>query len=144
MRKTSFLLLLMVFGLAVFAQGELQFNQVRNIALSVSGNGATTLTQTQSVTVPSGKVLKVETAYFSYSAASTPTAYYALAGGSNYVNLIINDVIVSSTGSTLPSNGGVYWLPAGTYSFVMQGYINSSGSFILRSNVSCLEFNVIQ
>ena len=98
------------------AQGNLQFNQV--IMYDMTSGG------TQNITVPAGKVWKIESA--STSNGSTV--------GVSLRNAALQNIGILST-STAASNFPI-WLPTG---FTGSFYNNAAG----RSMVSILEFNVV-
>ena len=98
-------------ALGLKAQGNLQFNQVLSLDANSAGNP---------VTVPSGKVWKIESVAF-----SSNNAYFQIRwGGVNY--FVLNN---STPYANLP-----YWLPS-----------NESISLVANVNakVSIIEFNVV-
>jgi hypothetical protein len=110
MRK---LLLLFFFftALNLNAQGNLQFNQVLSLDANSAGNP---------VTVPAGKVWKIESVAF-----SSNNAYFQIKwGGVNY--FVLNN--------TTPYANLPYWLPS-----------NESISLVSNVNakVSIIEFNIV-
>ena len=110
MKKLLSIAVLLI-SLSVSAQGNLQFNQVLSLDANVAGNP---------VTVPAGKVWKIESVAFSNN-----NAYFQIQwGGVNY--FVLNN---SAPYANLP-----YWLPSG-----------ESVSLVANVNakVSIIEFNVV-
>lgn len=98
-------------SLQLSAQGNLQFNQVLSLDANSGGNP---------VTVPAGKVWKIESVAF-----SSNNAYFQIQwGGVNY--FVLNN--------TTPYANLPYWLPSG-----------ESVSLVANVNakVSIIEFNVV-
>jgi hypothetical protein len=121
--KASFLftaVFLLVFAKVSSAQGNLQFNQVILIELAQSG--------TQAITVPAGKVWKIESV--SMGSSTSQTDVYLR--NSSAVNIAHFGQPSSSYTASYP-----FWLPSGfTGSFV-----NSWPSY--RATISIIEFNVV-
>jgi hypothetical protein len=111
--KKIFTILFVCFALQSFAQGNLQFNQVKTFTGNASGYIVLD-------TVPSGKVWKIE----SVAMVSNNSYFQIQWGGSNY--FVIN---TSSGYSNLP-----FWLPSNT----TVTFIASSAT-----KVSIIEFNVV-
>ena len=110
MKKLLFIAICFV-SLNLSAQGNLQFNQVLTLDATVAGNA---------VTVPAGKVWKIESVAFSNN-----NAYFQIQwSGVNY--FVLNN---STPYANLP-----YWLPS-----------NESVSLVANVNakVSIIEFNVV-
>lgn len=110
MKKLIFIAICLI-SLQVTAQGNLQFNQVLSLDANSGGNP---------VTVPAGKVWKIESVAF-----SSNNAYFQIQwGGVNY--FVLNN---STPYANLP-----YWLPS-----------NESVSLVANVNakVSIIEFNVV-
>jgi hypothetical protein len=109
--KTLLLIFCLFFGSMLFAQGNLQFNQVLIIDSTPAGNP---------VTVPSGKVWKIESV-----ALSSNLAYFQIQwSGVNY--FILNN---SNQYANLP-----FWLPSNA---------NVSMTSSANGKVSVIEFNVL-
>jgi hypothetical protein len=102
------------------AQGNLQFNQVIFYDIAISG--------TQNITVPAGKVWKIE----SVSMGSSGSAPSIFLRNSSVQNIAFFSAPYNSVTASFP-----FWLPTGfTGSFA-----NNSPSY--RCCVSILEFNII-
>tara|TARA_Y100000385_G_C12562894_1_gene412936 strand:- start:131 stop:466 length:336 start_codon:yes stop_codon:yes gene_type:complete len=109
--KKLILIAICFISVQLFAQGNLQFNQVLILDANSGGN---------SVTVPAGKVWKIESV-----ALSNNNAYFQIQwGGVNY--FVLNN---SAPYENLP-----FWLPS-----------NESISLVanVNSKVSIIEFNVV-
>ncbi len=109
--KKLILIAIYFISLQLSAQGNLQFNQVLLLDANSGGNA---------VTVPAGKVWKIESIAFSNN-----NAYFQIQwGGVNY--FVLNN---STPYANLP-----FWLPS-----------NESVSFVanVNSKVSIIEFNVV-
>lgn len=130
----------LLLAIAAMGQGNLQFNQVKYINLSyVLPNGNSYQTYDQVITVPAGKVWKIESAIGSNKSNSTsyvsPTTSVTLDGG-------ILSFYSSSTGNYQAAAFPI-WLPEGSYTL---GLISAGSSFTgstIIGRVSLIEFNVI-
>lgn len=129
MKKVFALFLFILLSGFSFAQGNLQFNQVRYFPFTLTQVSTTVYDETiLSVTVPTGKVLKIESMACGRYVASVNT-YGGQAG------FEINQRTVSQ--SVLP-----LWLPAGTYSFGMMSQVMTVG-YYYTGYISAIEFNVV-
>ena len=133
-----------------FAQGNLQFNQVRNITFSCSSiyltSGQVSMAyDSLNIVVPLGKVLKIESASIGVVA---PHPYLGVNVPSSYDGaLYLNDVTIFSSTfnvSGIASPNFPIWLPSGTYKLKSIAYRNNSlPNFTLKSFISAIEFNII-
>jgi hypothetical protein len=124
MKKNHILFLfvaLFVFGVSKtsLAQGNLQFNQV--ILLDIAGAG------TQAVSVPAGKVWKIESVSMG-SSGSTPSVFLRNSGLVNIAHFSTS----SSVSATYP-----FWLPSGFTGSFLNNYPST------RCTISIIEFNVV-
>lgn len=101
-----------------YAQGNLQFNQV--ILFDLASGGV------QNITVPPGKVWKIETANTGNGSS----------GAVWLRNAASQAIAILSTSNTSSSSNYPFWLPTG---FVGNFYNVSAG----RACISIIEFNVI-
>lgn len=125
---------------AAQAQGTLQFNQVRLFNMQVNAGGATYPETTQSITVPAGKVLKIESAYCSMS---FNTGASSLDGRIMLDNRMIWAADLSSYAA---ANRFPIWLPSGTYTLRLYQNCNgcsTTSNPIIYGTVSAVEFNVV-
>jgi hypothetical protein len=120
------------------AQGNLQFNQVIFLEKSIvlPANISSSFTE-QSITVPAGKVWKIESVMASFfQNTATPNPSFSTSG-----TVMLNKKIIFST-----SNVASFpiWLPEGTYT-IRYIYNNSTSGSIneLYGAISAIEFNVI-
>lgn len=123
-------------SLNLSAQGNLQFNQVINY--SISGPWATSEYTVGTITVPSGKVWKIESSSLNNinTLSSLPTQALGSDGVSS-ISIGTNTVF----GAYNPSNNWLpVWLSAGTYDVV--GRTTASGQNMTIS-FSAIEFNVV-
>lgn len=125
--------LIISLGIGCFlnAQGNLQFNQVINT--SVTGLvGSLASANLGTITVPAGKVWKVETA--SVTEANNIRTSLGRIG---------NNVVFYFGGSNSPPNINLLplWLRPGTYNLNVTNY--SSSALTYRMTLSAIEFNVI-
>lgn len=133
MRK-SILTLIVVLGLFTmsFAQGNLQFNQVINVSYSATVPlGANNF---GTITVPAGKVWKVERTSFSQDIGAILSPRYS---ASYFV--YIGDYLAWNSSSTYPQKLFPLWLSEGTYS--VDGWCGSA--MIYNFSISAIEFNII-
>ncbi|MDC0338649.1 hypothetical protein OAN33_03825 [Flavobacteriales bacterium] len=136
------LVLTLGFGFFSIAQGDLQFNQVINETYSGVGSGnSNSRINIGSITVPSGKVWKVQTA--SITMATGTNGSYVFNGSSYYNHTVyIGDNMVfmymdspdEALGQLLP-----LWLGPGSYDVgCAQGL-----SVNAKIAISAIEFNVV-
>jgi hypothetical protein len=130
-------LAILLFG-NVFGQGNLQFNQVISMNFSATGfDGGNFPWDIQPVTIPSGKVWKIESVRLTERDDSAPVYYRS----NNAAAFIIGENLIE-TGSATSNYPFPVWLPAGNYSFKLQGESWSAG-YSYYCLVSIIEFNVI-
>lgn len=133
MKKILSLSILLI-SLSVSAQGNLQFNQVVN--QSHTGAIATTPTTIGTITVPAGKVWKVEAVSYQYAGS-----YYANGTGGFWA--LIGDYIVydgSSGNFSNINNTFPLWLQPGTYDVIARANSSYPNG---RIAISAIEFNVV-
>lgn len=144
--KNLLLLCAIVLSSAALGQGNLQFNQVINYDLigSSSGSGDVSF-QSLTVTIPVGKVWKVESASCRYQ--STTSGSNLIEGGNtaNRLLILVDNVPVTHLvrGEFAIQNELPLWLPAGAHSIVLSGYVTSTNSKNAFGKVSIIEFNII-
>lgn len=120
------------------AQGNLESNQVRIIEVSGTAPVGQALDFTQSFTVNSDKVLKVEWA----GRVSNNDVGGWLTDGSN-VNVYLNDYYMPiAQANNRKGTATPIWLPAGTHHLKIR--ISGSNSFTVsgKAMLSAIEFNV--
>lgn len=139
----------LMFAFSSKAQGNLQFNRAidNNYSISVAGSstGASGYNiTTTTITVPAGKVWKIEACHVSTSGSSNPTAYSSPGATSSSIGLSVTlDLGVISNGS----NGfnGPLWLAAGAHTLVLYGTAyNTSQTYTHNVLMSGIEFNITQ
>ena len=130
--KKILLLSACLISLHLSAQGNLQFNRVINHTISGTVGLFATI---GSVTVPAGKVWKLESANFTFTNAGRNTALSSPAMVA-YIgdNLIWDGNNSDGTKSLFP-----IWLPAGTF----EVKASSSNAWSMFININAIEFNVI-
>lgn len=136
---------------AAFAQGNLQFNQA--IKLDITGGqnvGAGSLyTQiaSQVVTVPAGKVWKIESVNSNLTKGTYSTSTYQFLINYGGIPIVyMDDAIISAslvnTGVVIPHQ--IYWLPAGTHTFSMWcPNVGTPVTFTYTTTITAIEFNVV-
>lgn len=134
-----------LFCISAKAQGNLQFNAVKFYELSVTQVGSTTATEsTVSITVPVGKVWKIESAVSnSYDPATGSSTLSSNRAGM----ILINGKIIfqSSMNLNYPYFSQPIlpmWLPAGTYTLSIKSSFLTNGAEYLGA-FSAIEFNVV-
>jgi hypothetical protein len=136
----------------LFAQGNLQFNQVYNLNYSGTQTptaGVPTVTfQNASISVPAGKVWKIESANVTtQQSISTGYLLHPIVNGGGTFLMLNNIVIANNLGTTMNYDKFTcfpFWLPAGTYPVKLVGqYPNDYGAWTAYSNISVIEFNII-
>ncbi|OFZ66502.1 MAG: hypothetical protein A3D92_05010 [Bacteroidetes bacterium RIFCSPHIGHO2_02_FULL_44_7] len=136
--KSILLILSFVVTGQLFAQGNLQFNQVILQDFNSTVAGWATVTSS-TFTVPAGKVWKIEHAEAWYYLGVRSTAG---SGFSLYVNNTLLRRSRSSSGNI--NQGGDHfpvWLPAGSYDIIIANETSTSYNF--TGSISAIEFNVI-
>jgi len=132
--KKLFIILLILFSYQLTkAQGNLQFNAVKNIEMHGAGYPAGSI---GTITVPSGKVWKIESVHFS---SGENVELYG-SSGKKY-NLFIDKHLVFSNRVT---SGAILvklpiWFPSGTFDVVAETGSGYSG----YAKISAIEFNVV-
>lgn len=132
--KRIILITICFVALQLSAQGNLQFNQVIN--QSLVGSVGTTLQSVGSITVPAGKVWKIEAVSYTF------VSVYRQNGTSGYW-AYIGDYLVydgytgnfSNINNTFP-----LWLKAGTYDVTARASSSYPNGTVA---ISAIEFNVI-
>lgn len=134
--RLFFIVLFIAFSTWSFSQGNLQFNQVINMSYNYNFLNTGQKQTVGSVTVPVGKVWKIESGsiHGEYSANNYP---YPLE-----TSLFLGDfcVISMSSGNYGSPVNYPIWLSAGVYSVVMN--VNNNGGN-LKCALSVIEFNII-
>ena len=133
MKKILSIVVLLI-SLSVNAQGNLQFNQVVNG--SIDANILTTQVTPGSITVPAGKVWKIESvSYFSYPGTTFQNNNVSI---SSQVWIGNHQVWAenSNTAVIFP-----IWLSAGTYNIQLGQAFGSTTP--VRFSWSVIEFNVV-
>lgn len=140
--KNLLLLCAIVLSSAVLGQGNLQFNRVINQKIIQTANMAAFGSITQTVTIPSGKIWKIESAAVS---PIFPTGGYL---GQTYNCFTLK--LDSWTLYTKLCSGAVrdpinfpIWLPAGTYTLRLYNDQNSLSNTFQEGMLSIIEFNII-
>jgi len=130
MKKIIIITVLLFAVNTIKAQGNLQFNEVKNIDITGVLPLGYELNTIGSITVPSGKVWKIESV-FSFE-NTPPISVNALSGSSGTSTLIGNH--------KASNNGSPIWLSPGNYLIkcVTGGGLNVS----VLTSISALEFNV--
>ena len=154
MKTIAFVILLFAscFGMA-FAQGNLQFNQVRKIQWSAATTANNTFYQILGpyvVTVPVGKVLKIES--LSVSRVRVPnttlSAAYGLWGNYQASLWLEETCIVTNPGFATNNQDHVanqiIWLPEGNHNFYIGAEATGTATIHnLSAMLTAIEFNVV-
>ncbi|MDG1658774.1 MAG: hypothetical protein P8H56_09345 [Crocinitomicaceae bacterium] len=136
MEKILFILAITISSLS-FGQGNLQFNQVKFIEYTTTTTAYSTTTAGV-ITVPAGKVWKVEHANV-YMVATYPRTQYG--GWSLFID---NTLIYRSKGASNSihlKDAFPLWLPAGNYNIVVGQ--ETAGSQTVNSSINAIEFNIV-
>ena len=165
MKNIFILILTLTVSASLFAQGNLQFNQIRKIDItgnqSYQYNYNTGNTQmnfaTQTITVPTGKVLKIESSFVRMTYSGTNNEAKPLTGtngGTNNIDVLLlfldNNIIAHQAGANNEFKNLRYqypiWLPAGSYQIKLVGDCTTNGSTTTANAngmISAIEFNII-
>lgn len=137
--KNILLIVICFISLQLSAQGNLQFNQVVTESFGPVTVSTGTGIFTQAITVPVGKVWKIEHASIWEDAGS----YRATVGG--FYSLFVDNICLvnqasTQSGLTSTSNNFPVWLSEGTYGIKVS---NQDGPKSLVASISVIEFNVV-
>jgi hypothetical protein len=163
MKKTLFYFLFL-FNTQLYSQGNLEFNQVLSPNITISGsitfsNGVSSILSSSNLTVPTGKVWKIESIFTNYTniftynySTSTYTIQAIYTGGTSpRANLVmlINGIQArpNSINEEIIQNNAI-WLKAGDLlSFQFSGVGSFSGGpftgGLINIPLSIIEFNVV-
>jgi hypothetical protein len=119
-------------SLSVTAQGNLQFNQVVNP--SYDANVYQSIVVAGTLTVPSGKVLKIENCSY----INNPGNFQFPAATNNCRAYVGDNLIYGNSNLNISYP---IWIPEGTYDIKMGEYFNSTTP--MRLVISAIEFNVV-
>ncbi len=141
MYKIIILIVLISYSIAGFAQGNLQFNRVFFVETSfVSSSTLCNEFQDVTITVPTGKVWKIETAHGTQKTNFIRPNYNAT------VSVLINDHLIchytNSSSALVVSNYLPMWLPAGNYTMRVSVFSCPGGNTVLGA-ISGIEFNAV-
>ena len=131
--KNILLILAIAFSSASFGQGNLQFNQVVNNSYTATLG---TLTTIGTITVPAGKVWKIESANYYITQAGNRISGR---GSGNYIAYIGDNLIWDGTNGLGHQDFFPIWLPSGTYDVSSR----SPATYLVTVNFSAIEFNVV-
>ncbi len=140
MKKHIVLLFLSLFTCSKwFAQGNLQFNKVVTYTMSGSFSASSNIytLQTINITVPTNKVLKIESAQSRASTASDLLSNVLSSA------ITLNNVIIVSTETSYVIGNFPIWLNEGNYTIqllVQNGTTAAGNGYGL---ISAIEFNII-
>lgn len=144
------LLLMAVTG--SFAQGNLQFNQAIKLDIvgaPIVGSGSNYVQiANQMVTIPAGKVWKIESKFVNITKGQyTTTTFSWLYSAGGFTPVLYMDNTIIWAGTTNPNNftdHQLIWLPAGTYDFSLWCQRTSNAvPFTFTAVVNAIEFNVV-
>ena len=133
--KKLILIAICFIALQLSAQGNLQFNQVVNN--SYTATLGTTQTTIGTITVPAGKVWKIESANY-YFTQGTGNRIPGRGSGS-YIAYIGDNLIWDGTNGLGHQDFFPIWLPSGTYDVSSR----SPATYLVTVNFSAIEFNVV-
>lgn len=144
-------LLLLITACSAFAQGNLQFNRALKLDLNgppaVSPGNNVEEAATITVTVPAGKVWKIESTNASVTKGTlTTTAAAGYSGPTTGLLIFLDDVAIYANDffdqKLIPHQ--IQWLPAGTYTFSLWGMgYNAPPGWTYSATITGIEFNVI-
>lgn len=140
-QKNLFLLLAAIaflfFGSAN-AQGNLQFNAVKYYPMTLTQVGSSVYSETPvTLTVPSGKVWKLESCGANYYNPTTN-----LSGNLTYAKIILDNKVIWETNGNYATSFMPLWLPPGTYTLALRSNYLVNGT-MLYGFMSAIEFNVV-
>lgn len=143
MKSILILVALVGISFAGFAQGNLQFSRVVlwETDFMLATNALNQFVE-QTITVPAGKVWKIEGAYATYRNNSPTNPTYH-----TWPQLLINNKLIHSSSSSSSTTTAWYnylpmWLPEGTYTVRVVSYNGSSQGNEVFAGLSAIEFNL--
>ena len=143
--KIFILFALAFISLSVNAQNNLQFNAAKYITITgtPSSNNQGVLIATTPITVPAGKVWKIESAGTSY-VLSSPTLYTVSACPSLMLDFSFI-YISTSPNSAVDANCAAMpiWLPAGSYNLRLVAMGSGTSGSTANGYISGIEFNLV-
>jgi hypothetical protein len=126
------------------AQGNLQFNAVKYYTLSVTQPASGNYQESsQTITVPAGKVWKIESAL---GGQFVPGTNQTTVNGSAMILLDGRVLFQTNTGTsvlTVTNPSTPFWLPAGTYTLTIKSPTSVGTTAQFLGSVSILEFNIV-
>ena len=165
MKNLVQLILSCALSTSLFSQGNLQFNQIRKIDISGSqsysynySNGNSQMNfAMQTIIVPTGKVLKIESSFVRMIYSGTNNEAKALTGtngSTNNIDVLLmfldNNIIAHQAGANNEFKNLRYqypiWLPAGSYQLKLIGDCSTNGpTTTANANgmISAIEFNIV-
>jgi hypothetical protein len=146
MKKVLLLLVFAALMFHSFSQGNLQFNRVVNYNLTgnlTTASSGKVIVQTITITVPTGKVLKIESATCRLSTSTS-----SLFSGDVPCILLNNNIIsvykaVGSTGFLASIGNFPIWLPEGTHTLQLVVDVGAGTNETAYGMVTGIEFNII-
>ena len=137
-----FLAAIFLLPIALCGQGTLQFNAVKYLNHTVTGAGPTSCCSltNQTLTVPAGKVWKIEATSLKKAPVSNPGQLQNFSTGEG---MSIGDLLVYRAGTNTFSGfaSTPIWLPAGTYTWAI--HYDNIISNVWTAGISAIEFNII-
>ena len=138
MKKIFIIIVLLLSISSIKAQGNLQFNQVKNIeitgtTLPYDAQLGYPISTIGTITVPLGKVWKIE------SISSKENSLRQIAGIGS-VTLIGNLVAATDVSNSFPEAKLPIWLSSGSYPIKISSAI---GTFNIITAISAIEFNIV-
>jgi hypothetical protein len=133
--KFSTIIIFLLLSLKLLSQGNLQFNQAitREFTASNLVNISTVVCTPSTITVPTGKVWKIEHASVCGDALGTITT-------SIVSSILVNNILLFRTPSSFVST---LWLPEGTYSVKIAQEVGNYVSYSYKGSINAIEFNII-
>ena len=144
--KTLFFIFSFFFAFTLSAQGNLQFNQVLSPSISTSSTLFANTSQQLTVTIPTGKVWKIESA--SFVLLSGNEIYSLTMGGQQTTTnpyFFMDDHILG----TYVNNFGLVdptfpiWLQSGTHILRICNNSGNNWPNNLRGTIRVIEFNIV-
>jgi hypothetical protein len=138
--KKLLLIVICFLSLQLFAQGNLQFNQVLRPIVSVN-NLASSGYAKVTLTVPTGKVWKIESADAYYHPSNNADMIYHWSLELTFGGQKLNYYLPTS-GAILPVSLPK-WFPEGTYNMIVYNWGSSLNNATIIGVMNVIEFNII-
>jgi hypothetical protein len=140
MRTISLTLLILIFKIHSFCQGNLQFNRVINYSFPTTNATGTPPTCGGTIIIPENKVWKIESSGIKSEGGNSQWALYI----DNYALFSWQVNFGSNTTNQYWQSPYPIWLPSGNFAWKATFFSNNFSSFSFPgASMSVIEYNII-